>query len=212
MATDAIGNVIPETSGLANSMVMKKTNPNLMFDQSYYNQNNTAGVDTGYDYSGVKTQPVATPTVDTTKTKGLGSLFPDWLTFGTNNAGDGLGNYGTYTDANGGKIGINESAYDAMNSVGTDGLSKNSPGWFDVAPGSQTSKFGSTMSGIGAGIQGLTGLGSLYYENKKYGLQKQAAELEKDKYARAVKADKSDQANKALMAKNAGNGASYIGY
>ena len=43
MATDANGNVIPETSGLANSMVIKKTNPNLMFNQSYYDQNNTAG-------------------------------------------------------------------------------------------------------------------------------------------------------------------------
>lgn len=187
METDAVGNIIPETSGLANSMVMKKTNPNLMFDQSYYNQNNTAGVDIGYDYSGVKTQPVTTPTVDTTKTKGLGSLMPSWLTFNQNDAPEGT------TNANPPPPHVEQ-------------------GWFDVAPGSQTSKFGSTMSGIGAGIQGLTGLGSLYYENKKYGLQKQAAELEKDKYARAVKADKSDQANKALMARNAGNGATYIGY
>lgn len=190
-----MGNMIPETSGLANSMVMKKTNPNLMFNQSYYDQNNTAGVDMGYDYSGVKPQPVAAPAVATTKT--TGSLVPSWLTSGTSGAG--------WTNE--------QYVADQMNKVDPNaGTPPKEQGWFDVPEGSQTSKFGSTMSGIGAGIQGLTGLGALYYENKKYGLQKQAAELEKDKYARAVKADKSDQANKALMAKNAGNGAAYIGY
>ena len=105
---------------------------------------------------------------------------------------------------------VNKSAYDAMNSVGTEGLSKNNPDLFDVPLGAQTSRFGSTMSGINAGIQGITGLGSLYYENKSYGLKKDEAEMKKDQYARAVKADEADQANKALMARNAGNGAAYI--
>lgn len=88
---------------------------------------------------------------------------------------------------------------------------KTEQGWFDVAPGAQTSKFASTLGGIGAGVQGLASLGSMYYAGKNYKLQKEAAELEKDKYARAVKADKADSANKQKFAANVGGGATYVG-
>lgn len=84
-------------------------------------------------------------------------------------------------------------------------------GWFDVAPGAQTSKFASTLGGFGAGVQGLAALGSMYYAGKKNKLEKQAFELEKDKYARAVKADKADAANKQKFAANVGGGATYVG-
>ena len=84
-------------------------------------------------------------------------------------------------------------------------------GWFDVAPGAQTSKFASTLSGFGAGVQGLAALGSMYYAGKNYKLQKDAAELEKDRYSRAVKADKADSANKQKFAANVGGGATYVG-
>lgn len=91
------------------------------------------------------------------------------------------------------------------------GTPPNEQGWFDVAPGAQTSKFASTLSGFGAGVQGLAALGSMYYAGKNYKLQKEAAELEKDKYARAVKADKADSANKQKFAANVGGGATYVG-
>ena len=88
---------------------------------------------------------------------------------------------------------------------------KTEQGWFDVPEGAQTSKFASTLSGFGAGVQGLAALGSMYYAGKNYKLQKEAAELEKDKYARAVKADKADSANKQKFAANVGGGATYVG-
>lgn len=84
-------------------------------------------------------------------------------------------------------------------------------GWFDVAPGAQTSKFASTLSGFGAGVQGLAALGSMYYQGKNYKLQKDAAELEKDRYSRAVKADKASTENKQKFAANVGGGATYVG-
>lgn len=84
-------------------------------------------------------------------------------------------------------------------------------GWFDVAPGAQTSKFASTLSGFGAGVQGLAALGSMYYQGKNYKLQKEAADLEKDRYSRAVKADKASTANKEKFAANVGGGATYVG-
>lgn len=84
-------------------------------------------------------------------------------------------------------------------------------GWFDVAPGAQTSKFASTLSGFGAGVQGLAALGSMYYQGKNYKLQKEAADLEKDRYARAVKADKAATSNKQAFASNVGGGATYVG-
>lgn len=77
-------------------------------------------------------------------------------------------------------------------------------GWFGVSPGSSTSKFGSTMSGVGAGVQGLAALGSLYYQGKNYGLQKEAAQLERDKYKRAVAADDRATANKKAFASAVG--------
>lgn len=84
-------------------------------------------------------------------------------------------------------------------------------GWFDVAPGAQTSKFASTLGGIGSGVQGLAALGSMYYGSKNYKLQKEAAELEKDRYNRAVKADKAATENKQKFAANVGGGATYVG-
>lgn len=83
--------------------------------------------------------------------------------------------------------------------------------WFDVAPGAQTSKFASTLSRFGAGVQGLASLGSMYYQGKNYKLQKEAADLEKDRYNRAVKADKASTANKEKFAANVGGGATYVG-
>ena len=88
---------------------------------------------------------------------------------------------------------------------------KTEQGWFDVAPGAQTSKFASTLGGIGAGVQGLASLGSMYYQGKNYKLQKEAADLEKDRYNRAVKADKASTANKEKFAANVGGGATYVG-
>lgn len=77
-------------------------------------------------------------------------------------------------------------------------------GWFDVGDGASTSKFGSTAAGVGSVIEGLAGLGSLYYQNKDYKLKKEAAELEKDKYARAVKADDRAVENRKAFANAVG--------
>lgn len=204
-------------NGLAqNSMVMMK--PKSRWQTSVLNTQQpqdgglTGGIDSnlissGYDASNVAItgSTVATPQVASAQvarpaTGGLASS-------------GGLGNYGYFTDANGNATGMSEDAYRAAESVGTQDLSKNteSQSMFDVAPGAQTSKFASTVSGFGAGVQGLAALGSMYYAGKNYKLQKEAAELEKDKYARAVKADKADSANKQKFAANVGGGATYVG-
>ena len=193
--------------GLAqNSTALRK--PKYLWEQNTYGAQDSGlsgGIDnnlinTGYDASNVAVtgNTTAAPVVRPV----TGSL-----------ASGGLGNYGYFTDANGNATGMSEDAYRAAESVGTQGLSKNteSQSMFDVAPGAQTSKFASTLGGVGAGVQGLASLGSMYYAGKNYKLQKEAAELEKDKYARAVKADKADSANKQKFAANVGGGATYVG-
>lgn len=59
------------------------------------------------------------------------------------------------------------------------------------------SKFGSTMSGIGQGVQAVTGLGSLYLANKNYQLQKDQANYLKGR-------DAQNDARLAVFAKNVG--------
>lgn len=129
-------------------------------------------------------------------------------------AGNGLGDYGYFTGTDGVTTGLSKEAFRVAEDAGTSGLSRtNTPeqGIFDVAPGAQTSKFASTLGGIGSGVQGLAALGSMYYQGKNYKLQKEAAELEKDRYNRAVKADKAATENKQKFAANVGGGATYVG-
>ena len=129
-------------------------------------------------------------------------------------AGNGLGDYGYFTGTDGVTTGLSKEAFRVAEDAGTSGLSRtNTPeqGIFDVAPGAQTSKFASTLGGIGSGVQGLAALGSMYYQGKNYKLQKEAAELEKDRYNRAVKADKASTENKQKFAANVGGGATYVG-
>jgi len=83
-------------------------------------------------------------------------------------------------------------------------------GWFGVGD-KGTSKFSSTMGGIGAGVGALSGLGSMYLGMKNYKLAKEANELEKDKYNRLIKEDEAADANKAKFAENVGGGATYVG-
>lgn len=194
--------------GLAqNSTALRK--PKYLWEQNAYGVQDSGlsgGIDnnllnTGYDASNVAVtgNTTAAPVVRPV----TGSLA----------SSGGLGNYGYFTDANGNATGMSEDAYRAAESVGTQGLSKNteSQSMFDVAPGAQTSKFASTLGGIGAGVQGLASLGSMYYQGKNYKLQKEAADLEKDRYNRAVKADKASTANKEKFAANVGGGATYVG-
>lgn len=193
--------------GLAqNSTALRK--PKYLWEQNTYGVQDSGlsgGIDnnlinTGYDASNVAVtgNTTAAPVVRPV----TGSL-----------ASGGLGSYGYFTDANGNATGMSEDAYRAAESVGTQGLSKNteSQSMFDVAPGAQTSKFASTLGGIGAGVQGLASLGSMYYQGKNYKLQKEAADLEKDRYNRAVKADKASTTNKQKFAANVGGGATYVG-
>lgn len=203
-------------NGLAqNSMVMMK--PKSRWQTSVFNTQQpqdgglTGGIDSnlinsGYDVSNVA---ITGSTVAAPQVAPVARL----ATAGGLASSGGLGNYGYFTDANGNATGMSEDAYKAAESVGTQGLSKieESKSMFDVAPGAQTSKFASTLSGFGAGVQGLAALGSMYYQGKNYKLQKEAADLEKDRYNRAVKADKASTTNKQKFAANVGGGATYVG-
>lgn len=192
--------------GLAqNSTALRK--PKYLWEQNTYGVQDS-GLSGGIDNNLINTEYDASNVAVTGKTTAAPVVRPVTGSL----ASGGLGNYGYFKDANGNYIGMSEDAYRAAESAGTQDLSKNTEqGWFDVAPGAQTSKFASTVSGFGAGVEGLAALGSMYYAGKNYKLQKEAAELEKDKYARAVKADKSDAANKQKFAANVGGGATYVG-
>lgn len=178
-----------------NSTALRK--PKYLWEQNTYGVQDSGlsgGIDnnlinTGYDASNVAVtgNTTATPPVALSPAAGLAA-----------NSGTGWTNQ--------------QYVADQMNKVDPNA---NTPpkeqGWFDVAPGAQTSKFASTLSGFGAGVQGLAALGSMYYQGKNYKLQKEAADLEKDRYSRAVKADKASTANKEKFAANVGGGATYVG-
>jgi len=85
-----------------------------------------------------------------------------------NDEGNGLGNYGTYTNANGQSVGLSEDAYNAINSGGAiDGKISKNPG------------MGGTMKGIGQGVNALTGLANAYLGYQNYGLAKEKFAAEK---------------------------------
>jgi hypothetical protein len=204
-------------NGLAqNSMVMIK--PKSRWQQNVYNTQQDSGlsggidsnlIDGGYDASNIAvtgntvSTPVAPRAATTVRPANAVGLA----------AGNGLGDYGYFKDSNGEYIGMSKDAYRAAEDAGTSGLSKTaeSPSMFDVAPGAQTSKFASVLAGFGAGVSGLAALGSMYYAGKNYKLQKEEADLEKDRYARAVKADKAATSNMQTFASNLGGGATYVG-
>ena len=199
--------------GLAqNSTALRK--PKYLWEQNTYGVQDS-GLSGGIDNNLINTGYDASNVAVTGNTTAAPQVAPvaRLATAGGLASSGGLGNYGYFTDANGNATGMSEDAYKAAESVGTQGLSKveESKSMFDVAPGAQTSKFASTLSGFGAGVQGLAALGSMYYQGKNYKLQKEAADLEKDRYNRAVKADKASTENKQKFAANVGGGATYVG-
>lgn len=204
--------------GLAqNSLAIKK--PKYVWEQNSYNtqQGNAVNggadsslVTNGFDASNIAVTGGTTPSTVVAPVK---PVTPVASTVGLA-AGNGLGDYGYFTGTDGVTTGMSKEAFRVAEDAGTSGLSRTSTpeqGIFDVAPGAQTSKFASALGGIGSGVQGLAALGSMYYQGKNYKLQKEAAELEKDRYNRAVKADKSSTENKQKFAANVGGGATYVG-
>lgn len=207
-------------SGLAqNSVVMLK--PKSKWQNSVLNTQQpqdyglAGGIDSnlinsGYDASNVAITGSTTATPPVTP---VAAPVAKPATVGGLASSGGLGDYGYFKGTDGEYTGMSKEAYRAAEDAGTEDLSrtKESQSMFDVAPGAQTSKFASTLSGFGAGVQGLAALGSMYYQGKNYKLQKDAAELEKDRYSRAVKADKASTENKQKFAANVGGGATYVG-
>ena len=205
--------------GLAQSSVVFKK-PKYVWEQNSFNTQQSNAVNGGADNSlvtnGFDASNIAV-TGGTTSTSSVAApakiVTPVAPTVGLA-AGNGLGDYGYFTGTDGVTTGLSKEAFSVAEDAGTSGVSRTRPpeqGIFDVAPGAQTSKFASTLGGIGSGVQGLAALGSMYYQGKNYKLQKEAAELEKDRYNRAVKADKAATENKQKFAANVGGGATYVG-
>lgn len=125
-------------------------------------------------------------------------------------ASDGLGDYGTYTNAVGEKIGLNKEAFDSIaNSGVTNGLQVNDnslsgrvSSLFTPTGANGASLGGNIMDAFGKGVGAATGLASMYYANKNFGLQKENQTYEKSKDAQRDR-------NIAQFTKNVGGGASY---
>lgn len=115
-------------------------------------------------------------------------------------AGGYVPEYGTVVDSSGKTRSIGESEFNKMSTSGTDvGTLKINEvpeagyGMSDLASDAKT--FGDVAGGI-------AGLGSIYFANKNYNLQKDQQDYLKNREAQS-------DARKALFAKNAGNDATY---
>lgn len=90
--------------------------------------------------------------------------------------GDGLGNFGTYTNPLGESVGLSEAAFNAVKGTEHGGTLTGGDSGFD---------WGSAASTFSAGAKGLAALGSLYFANKNYKLQKSQNDYLKGRDARS---------------------------